>query len=575
MKPIHYALCAITLSVLTGCIDSDYDLSDIDTTARFAVKDLVLPINLEPVVLDDVVDLTDNDCIEVIDGEYVLIKDGTFSSEEVNIRNIQTQPTVSHDPVTEVYSQANVQPGDYTVDLVTADGVRQEFSYIFNNVDEYIRTIDSGQVDFDITVALHNSGATPVYKNLVFKMPAGFVGTASNGGKVSSRDDANGKRYYYVTFDTAKPTNGTFEFVYHVEKFDVVHSNAVLNAGVEGQSGSFIFQDEITLDNGVADFTSTKEADVSIKVEFQLSELLVHTITGNIYYKVQGLDVDDIDLDDMPEELGQEETELHLRNPQIYVHIANPLWSYGVTARTGLDIYQVRNGVKLTSDGAHLVKPIDIAAAEGDQVFCLSPERPETYHEGAAETFDKNWREFSNLGNIVSGSGLPEALAIDFDSPQMNEHHVVDFRLGRNLGSVSGTYTFYAPLAMTDESKIVYTQTQTGWGSEDLDAVDITVLEVEGDVTSTLPFDVYFSAHPVNTDGQVINDVDIEGGYVPANATNHHLTMKITGEIQHLDGMRYTARVVGSEAKNAITPDQNISISNIKAKVSGSYTKEL
>jgi hypothetical protein len=561
--------------VLTGCIDSDYDLSDIDTTARFAVKELVLPINLEPVVLDDVVDLTDNDCIEVIDGEYVLIKDGTFSSEEVNIRNIQTQPTVSHDPVTEVYSQANVQPGDYTVDLVTADGVRQEFSYIFNNVDEYIRTIDSGQVDFDITVALHNSGATPVYKNLVFKMPAGFVGTASNGGKVSSRDDANGKRYYYVTFDTAKPTNGTFEFVYHVEKFDVVHSNAVLNAGVEGQSGSFIFQDEITLDNGVADFTSTKEADVSIKVEFQLSELLVHTITGNIYYKVQGLDVDDIDLDDMPEELGQEETELHLRNPQIYVHIANPLWSYGVTARTGLDIYQVRNGVKLTSDGAHLVKPIDIAAAEGDQVFCLSPERPETYHEGAAETFDKNWREFSNLGNIVSGSGLPEALAIDFDSPQMNEHHVVDFRLGRNLGSVSGTYTFYAPLAMTDESKIVYTQTQTGWGSEDLDAVDITVLEVEGDVTSTLPFDVYFSAHPVNTDGQVINDVDIEGGYVPANATNHHLTMKITGEIQHLDGMRYTARVVGSEAKNAITPDQNISISNIKAKVSGSYTKEL
>jgi hypothetical protein len=561
--------------VLTGCIDSDYDLSDIDTTARFAVKELVLPINLEPVVLDDVVDLTDNDCIEIIDGEYVLIKDGTFSSEEVNIRNIQTQPTVSHDPVTEVYSQANVQPGDYTVDLVTADGVRQEFSYIFNNVDEYIRTIDSGQVDFDITVALHNSGATPVYKNLVFKMPAGFVGTASNGGKVSSRDDANGKRYYYVTFDTAKPTNGTFEFVYHVEKFDVVHSNAVLNAGVEGQSGSFIFQDEITLDNGVADFTSTKEADVSIKVEFQLSELLVHTITGNIYYKVQGLDVDDIDLDDMPEELGQEETELHLRNPQIYVHIANPLWSYGVTARTGLDIYQVRNGVKLTSDGAHLVKPIDIAAAEGDQVFCLSPERPETYHEGAAETFDKNWREFSNLGNIVSGSGLPEALAIDFDSPQMNEHHVVDFRLGRNLGSVSGTYTFYAPLAMTDESKIVYTQTQTGWGSEDLDAVDITVLEVEGDVTSTLPFDVYFSAHPVNTDGQVINDVDIEGGYVPANATNHHLTMKITGEIQHLDGMRYTARVVGSEAKNAITPDQNISISNIKAKVSGSYTKEL
>jgi hypothetical protein len=51
--------------------------------------------------------------------------------------------------------------------------------------------------------------------------------------------------------------------------------------------------------------------------------------------------------------------------------------------------------------------------------------------------------------------------------------------------------------------------------------------------------------------------------------------MKITGEIKHLDGMRYTARVVGSNSSAALSPDQNISIANIKAKVSGSYTKEL
>lgn len=575
MKPIHYALCLMTLPALTGCIDSDYDLSNIDTTANFNVKDLVLPLNLDPVVLDDVIDLSDNESIEIIDGEYVLIKNGTFSSEEVNIRDIQTQPTVSHDPVTEVYSQQGLEPGDYSINLGETEDARQEFSYTFNNVDEYIRSIDSGEVDFDITVALHSTGATPAYQNLEFKMPAGFVGTASNGGKVTTRDDANGKKYYYVTFDNAKPTNGTFQFVYHVQKFDVAHSKAVLTPGTDGKSGSFLFADEISLEGGVADFKSDRKSDVSISVEFQLSELLVHTITGNVYYKVSGLEVDDIDLDDIPDELGQDGTELHLRNPQIYVHVTNPLANYGVTGKTGLDIYQVRNGVKLTDNGAHLSSPIDIAAEEGDQLFCLSPERPEKYHEGVAETFDNNWREFSNLGNIVSGEGLPDALAIEFDEPQMNEHHVVDFELGKNLGSITGSYTFFAPLAMTDESTIVYTQTQTGWGSEDLDNVVIQVLEVEGDVTSNLPFDVHFTAHPVNRDGEVINDVEIEGGDVPALATNHHISMKITGEIKHLDGMRYTARVVGSNSSAALSPDQNISIANIKAKVSGSYTKEL
>ena len=61
---------AVLSVMLTGCIDDSYDLSDIDTTAELKVKDLVLPLNIDDIVLSDIFDLEDNSRIKVVNGEY-------------------------------------------------------------------------------------------------------------------------------------------------------------------------------------------------------------------------------------------------------------------------------------------------------------------------------------------------------------------------------------------------------------------------------------------------------------------------------------------------------------------------
>ncbi len=47
----------VLLLTLAGCIEEGYDLTDIDTTSRFMVNDLVIPVNLDAITLKSVIDI--------------------------------------------------------------------------------------------------------------------------------------------------------------------------------------------------------------------------------------------------------------------------------------------------------------------------------------------------------------------------------------------------------------------------------------------------------------------------------------------------------------------------------------
>ena len=53
--------------LMTGCIDSDYDLSDVDTTSEVKIDNLTLPINIEAMKLDDVFDIEDSENFKIVE----------------------------------------------------------------------------------------------------------------------------------------------------------------------------------------------------------------------------------------------------------------------------------------------------------------------------------------------------------------------------------------------------------------------------------------------------------------------------------------------------------------------------
>lgn len=62
------------LASLTSCVDDGYDLSDVDSTSRFTVEDLVVPINIDELTLKDVISFDDDSKIQpvTIDGKNFL-----------------------------------------------------------------------------------------------------------------------------------------------------------------------------------------------------------------------------------------------------------------------------------------------------------------------------------------------------------------------------------------------------------------------------------------------------------------------------------------------------------------------
>ena len=87
MKKCYYAgaLALFAASGLTGCVDNSYDLANLDKTTRINVNDLVIPVKVAPIVLQDVIEMNSDNIGPVKYGEkefYAFHQDGNFQSNE-------------------------------------------------------------------------------------------------------------------------------------------------------------------------------------------------------------------------------------------------------------------------------------------------------------------------------------------------------------------------------------------------------------------------------------------------------------------------------------------------------------
>ena len=104
-KKLLTALLPATLLTLTGCIDSNYDLDNMDKTVGLSVNNLVVPVNLGPITLNDVIEIDEEDpdraiFKEEINGKevYLVKKGGDFSSDEIHISTFHVNPPTDMEP---------------------------------------------------------------------------------------------------------------------------------------------------------------------------------------------------------------------------------------------------------------------------------------------------------------------------------------------------------------------------------------------------------------------------------------------------------------------------------------------
>lgn len=568
-------LCTACLALaVTGCVDDDYDLTDIDTTVGVTVDQLVIPVNIDEITLGNIIKLEPTDCVKVIDGQYAIVQDGTFSSQVINVPAFNLKAPEIQPSETEVGINGDAgvarAAGEFSYDLAS-----NQSDYIFesDNISDFIVSIDHigcrMTLRIDVTLrGLENKVRRITYSGVVLQLPKGLDLTDAEGG---SYDPVTG----LVTMPDRVAAGNTLSLLFAASGLDFRQSGGTYDydrstASIPGnlyvkEGKAIVAASDIIASGG------SLPSSVTLRTDYTLSDVAVSSFTGKVQYTIADSRLSDVDLSNLPDVLSQNSTNLIFTNPAVYLHVTNPVQNYGLYARTGLEItaFHGQQPANYSIDDPWF--QIGPDNADGIYNFCLAPEMPANPDPefSAAEPVG-----FKSLSRVLSGDGIPGRLAINFIDPVIPAQQVTDFRLGSNLGALNGKYRLVAPLQFAEGSTIVYTDKVDGWMDDDLRYLTISQLDVDLTVSTDVPMAVDFTGYPIDTDGKQIGNVEIVGANVNANADKQKVTLHITGEIRGLDGIIFEAKANAVDG-STLRPDMKIRLTDIRPRVSGTYEKEL
>lgn len=575
--------CLLAAVALTGCIDDGYDLSNIDTTSKFTVNDLTIPINLDAITLGSVIEIEEDSQIQVFkdaDGkEYYAVKEsGDFHSDPIFVDYVKADaPEIA--PAISTLTRSSI--GQRPERVASRDAAlvypitetSTSFAYDISNVDESIHEIVSAKVNplvFSISLSVPDFGSVisgVEFTDVRIQMPKGLTATTTAG----SYDASTG----ILTIDKLEAQGTTARLAVTVTEINFKANGAILDP----VSHSFSFGSQFNVEQGnvniypSASGTASIPETIQFTARYTVGDIEATAFTGRIEYKLEGVDINDVDLSSIPDFLADESTNISLVNPQIYLNLTNPVGTDGVDCSTGLTLTANRENRPSASysldEGAFV---IGHNAGDGPYNFCLSPLNPATPSPDFAKNME--WVKFSSLSDVLSGAGIPTSIGITLDDPQIPLQTVTDFELGKNIPGVEGKYEFLAPLALKDGSTIIYTDTQDGWGSEDLDAMTIEKFEITAKASTDLPVEVLLTATVLGKDGKPLR-AELSSITLPANAKDYPISIFL-GEgqqVTNLDGITFTA-IVKAESEADLSPEQFIILRDVRARVSGNYTKD-
>ena len=550
-----WGLVLLAALPLTGCIDKNYDLDDIDTTMRFSLKELTVPVNLDSIKLKDIFSLNPDDpnaTIRVVDGKYAVVKNGTFTSSPIFIDRF-TISAPKCDPVT---AQIPIL-GDGEYEIATP---ATAFSGSAYSITADLTRLYGISTDFDlvITPRLIETAATGSLRNGVFSLIKGMTATSRQG----SYDSDTGE----LTLGGDLPLGESVTL--HVTRIDTEKAGVEFNA----EHHTALFRGECSLKEGKLNLQANGARQATFDLSFTFGEIPALAVDARFKSNIGDVDVSDVMIDGIPAMLNNDETNLILDNPQIHLSLRNPLQDLHVYASSGLTITAHRdNGAadrKFSPDPNRFSTSLD--HQDGIYNFCMSPVFAE--YEGYP---DSKFVPFPSMENILSGEGLPKRLTVDLDDPTFPEQDLIGLPMGKDLGAAEGHFTFFVPLALKPGSLIVYSDTMDGW-SQDLDSLVVQKLVVDCDALNQLPVDLEFQGYPIDSEGKRINNVEITGAKLAAGAEVQHLTLQITGEIRGIDGLTFVAyaRSEKEEIARQLTPQMSIILTKIRPTITGYYQKE-
>ena len=545
---IAVALLLTSLGITTSCIDNSYDLNkDIDMTISAGGEHLAIPVGYtEKITLDKIIEIEEGDDLQLVDGEYHLLKKGNIDNATTEIGEVTVTGTttiIEATPIAEV--AAALTHWQTMAASINKTGTIEVSAHDIDDAIKEIGALKASSpteliINLGITAGENMDFDNITFTDLKITFPSildfePYTGLSNNildldGLTINKGEEKNislqvkGYKFGNETPDGKKIIGNTL----NINEKVIVEGKTT----VDVKMGS----------SGTISFTPTIE----------LQEMDIQSVTGVIQPIIEPTG-STVNLENLPDFLEDDATELDITNP-IFTFIAkNPLEAPIILNGT---MQGEKNGSIIEGStvilGRNGIDQQDIILEKGDNIIALS-----RLGTGGPEG-SKNIK-VSNINDLIKK--IPDVVKVDLNPlVEYATYYTVDLTTSYAMES---NYDIDIPLNFGSNLKIVYDETIDNFDL-DLEDVDIKKAILSINAVNTIPLAMEIKNENVSAldaNGNVIKDIDVT---VEGTITES----KAEGAISKLDGLKLKVTAVPGQATDVqLVSTQWLQLTDMKLKI--------
>ena len=566
---IAAALLLTSFGITTSCIDNSYDLNkDIDMTISAGGEHLAIPVGYtEKITLDKIIELDEGDDLQIVDGEYHLLKKDNIDETNTSVKLVTVNESSNPiEPIRIISGNHDNNVRDIFISNAESEGFINAEAH---GVDKAVIEIGSLAADMPTTLTLKLKLGGEISTSLV------KVGTMTitfpNFIQFEKENGLNGQTLT-MTDVQIEPYSG-FTKELKINKYVFGKEYGEGNR-VDEENGDRILKienQEIKIEmQGINVTTPSGNGSLNITPTITLAEMAVSEVYGTIQPDID-VKPTEVELNNLPDFLQDDEIRLDITNPVFSFNANNPL-------NTDVEMDGVLTGYK----EGKVTKIVKIGSGNGGASITLKPsgDKQQTISivrdEKTVVEANATKVVVPNLNDIIET--IPDHINVEL-KPVVKTEQYYTVNLGQDY-TLNSAYDIDIPLSFGSNLKIVYEETLDNFDL-DLEDVDIKKAVLSINAVNTIPLAMEIkndNVSALDANGNVIKDIDVtvegtiteskDGKTEVSSALNVNLNETAEGAISKLDGLKLKITAVPGQATDVqLLSTQWMQLKDMKLKI--------
>lgn len=569
---IAAALLLTSFGITTSCIDNSYDLNkDIDMTISAGGEHLAIPVGYtEKITLDKIIELDEGDDLQIVDGEYHLLKKDNIDETNTSVKLVTVEESLN--PI-EPIKVLNNQEYDIKHEVLFENiGTEDVIEAQAHGIDKAVIEIGSLTADTPTKLTLSfkiETTNTIMYDRVTIgNMTITFPDFIKFEGGQSG---LNGQTLT-ISNEIIYKNNPTFTKSLSIAKYSFGEKYGDGNK-IKEENGDRILkieEEKITIKTNGIVYGAQGSGSLSITPTVTLAEMAVSEVYGTIQPDID-VKPTEVELNNLPDFLQDDEIRLDITNPVFSFNANNPL-------NTDVEMDGVLTGYK---DGK-VTKIVKIGSGNGGASITLKPsgDKQQTISivrdEQTVVEANATKVVVPNLNDIIET--IPDHINVEL-KPAVKTEQYYTVNLGQDY-TLNSAYDIDIPLSFGSNLKIVYEETLDNFDL-DLEDVDIKKAVLSINAVNTIPLAMEIkndNVSALDANGNVIKDIDVtvegtiteskDGKTEVSSALNVNLNETAEGAISKLDGLKLKITAVPGQATDVqLLSTQWMQLKDMKLKI--------